>query len=403
VEDLPFLLPLFTRRSRPLVGSGLWLYDLAAGFPKGLIHKHLNPEETWGHLPSLSKDELRGGFLYYDARADDCRLVMHVAKKANDLGAVLANDLEVTGFLKSRGRIRGVKTREFEIAAHRVVNATGVWCDRLRQIDNPSEPAAVRPSKGVHLVIPTERLKLASAVMLSSPSDGRIVFLIPWGSSTIVGTTDTDYSGAVDRPRAEGADVDYLLGLVNARLQGLRLGPEDITSTYAGLRPLLLDTARVPSTASREHHLFESESGLLSITGGKLTTYRLMAKEVVDRLTRVRSRTHAIDLYATPDRDPLSRLYGSESTLIGDRTPLLDGLPHVWGEVDYAIRREMARSVTDVLSRRVRVALFAPDQGRDLALPTAQRMARWLGWDRREVTRQVDGYFRELEEGYPRP
>jgi glycerol-3-phosphate dehydrogenase len=238
--------------------------------------------------------------------------------------------------------------------------------------------------------------------MLPSPSDGRIFFLIPWGDRAIVGTTDVDYAGDLDRPRAEADDVDYLLRRVNDVLPGVGLSRSDVLSTYAGLRPLLLSGADVPSQASREHHLFESPSGLITITGGKLTTYRRMARQVVDLLTRVRSRTHRIDLFATDARDPLSRLYGSEAARILDHTPLVDGLPYSWGEVDFAVEREMARTLGDVLVRRTRIALFAADQGRSIALDVARRMAPRLGWDARETARQVEAYGAELAAAFPR-
>ena len=233
-------------------------------------------------------------------------------------------------------------------------------------------------------------------------ADNRIVFLIPQGDRAIVGTTDTDYEGPIDRPRAESADIEYLLAVVNSNLPQARLNRADVTSTYAGLRPLLMDGADVPSKASREHHLFESESGLITITGGKLTTWRLMAKQVVDRLTRIRCRTHTLDLYATEERDGLSRLYGSESARIVDRRPLIDGLPYVWGEIDHAVEREMARNVADVLCRRMRIALYAEDRGASIALPVAERMASRLRWDRREIALQVDAYHQELASDYPR-
>jgi glycerol-3-phosphate dehydrogenase len=401
VEDLPFLLPLWTRAARPMISSGLWIYDAAAGFPRGLIHKHLSRDETLATLPGLHDDGLRGGFVYYDARADDCRLVLHVARKAADLGAVLVNGLPASGFLKANGRIAGVRTRDFDIAARQVINASGVWCDEVRAADDPRSSRSIRPSKGVHLIVSTRRLGLKTAAMLPA-ADNRIVFLIPQGDQAIIGTTDTDYSGPLDRPRAESADINYLLAVVNSSLPHAGLTRGDVRSTYAGLRPLLLDRADVPSKASREHHLFESESGLITITGGKLTTWRLMAKEVVDRLTRTRCRTHTLDLYATDARDPLSRLYGSEAARIGDRRPLMDGLPYVWGEVDHAVDREMARSLPDVLCRRMRVALYAADRGASIAVPVAERMAARLNWDRRDITRQVDGYHAELDANYPR-
>jgi glycerol-3-phosphate dehydrogenase len=250
--------------------------------------------------------------------------------------------------------------------------------------------------------VPASRLRLKTAVVLPSPADGRIVFLIPCGDRAIVGTTDTDYSGDLDRPRAERDDVEYLLGLVNENLPGVRLARGDVLSSFAGLRPLLLDASEAPSKASREHEIVESRSGLITVTGGKLTTYRLMSRQVVDRVTRRKSTTHRIDLYASGVRDPLSRMYGTEAARIVDRDPLVEGLPHVWGEVDHAVDCEMARTLTDVLARRMRLALYAEDQGRSLALSVARRMAPRMGWDRREISRQVEMYERELEESYPR-
>ncbi|HXX93454.1 MAG TPA: glycerol-3-phosphate dehydrogenase/oxidase, partial [Planctomycetota bacterium] len=323
VEDLPFLLPLWSRAARTIISPGLWIYDAAAGFPRGLVHRHLTAEETLSMLPALRAEGLEGGYIYYDARADDCRLVLHVAKKASDLGAVLANYLEVRSFTQSGGRLTGARTDQFTIAADRIVNATGVWCDQVR-----GGAPSVRPSKGVHLIVPTRRLGLTSAAMLPSPSDGRIIFLIPRGPQAIIGTTDTEYDGPLDGPRAEPEDVDYLLDRVNACLPALDLTRADITSTYAGLRPLLVGGSGSPSRASREHHLFEDPNGLLTITGGKLTTYRRMAKEVVDRLTPERCRTHRIPLFpAEPGSDPLTGLYGSEAPEIGDRRPLMEGMP----------------------------------------------------------------------------
>lgn len=402
VEDLPFLLPFWTRAARPLLGSGLWIYDAAAGFPRGLVHRHLDPREALEMLPGLRPEGLRGGYVYYDARADDCRLVLHVARKAADLGAVLATGVEVVGFVKDRGKVAGVRTRDFDIAAARVVNATGIWCDEVRAAEDPQAGRTVRPSKGVHLVVPARRLGLQSAAMLPSPVDGRIAFLIPWGERAIVGTTDTDYAGPLDRPRAEAADVDYLLALVNASLPSAALTRSDILSTYAGLRPLLRDDAAAPSGASREHHLFDDPSGLLTITGGKLTTYRRMSKEVVDRLTRRKCRTDRIDLFATEARDPLSRRYGAEAARIADRAPIVEGLDYVWGEVEHAIDREMARSLADVLARRTRIALFAEDRGAAVAEAVARRMAPRLGWDLREIRRQREAYERALAEEFPR-
>lgn len=403
VEDLPFVLPFWNPGARPALAAGLWIYDAAAGFPKGLLHRHLNAREVQEFAPGILSEGLRGGYVYYDAKADDCRLVLHVAKKAADLGAAMANYVEAIGFLKEKGRIVGVRTPHFDIAAARVVNATGVWCDEVRAADDPGAPPTVRPSKGVHLVCAARRLGISTALTLPAPEEGRVVFLIPWGDSVLVGTTDTEYAGPLDRPRAEPEDIQYLLNRVNDLLPSAHLGPKDVRSTFAGLRPLLLaEDSTASSRVPREHRLFESPSGLLSITGGKLTTYRKMAQEVVDRITGRPCRTAEIDLFASEAKDPLSRLYGSEADLVGDRTPLEDGLGHVWGEVDYALEREMAVTLTDVLARRMRLAIYAPDQGRSVAPEVAARMAARLGWDRAEIFRQVEAYERELDESYRR-
>ena len=402
VEDLPFLLPLWSRAARPVIASGLWIYDAAAGFPKGRIHKHLGRRETLEALPGLRCQGLRGGYVYFDARADDCHLVLHLARKAAELGAVLVNYAPVTGLVKVGGKVAGAHTRNFTVAADRVVNATGVWCDGVRTADDPAARPTVRPSKGIHLIVSADRLGLAMAAMLPSPADGRIVFLIPWGQRVVIGTTDTDYAGSLDAPRVDAGDVAYLLDVVNLNVPKAKLTRADVLSSYAGLRPLLVDGAEVPSKASREHHLFESGSGLITITGGKLTTYRLMAKQVVDRLTPVRCRTHAIDLFASGFDDPLARVYGSEAARITDRAPLVEGLPNVWGEIDYAVEHDLAHTLTDVLARRVRLALHAADQGRAIAPAVAERMGRLLGWDVLERARQVAAYEQELAESYAR-
>jgi glycerol-3-phosphate dehydrogenase len=281
------------------------------------------------------------------------------------------------------------------------VNATGVWCDEVRAADDAGAARSVRPSKGVHLIVPARRLGIRTAAMLPAP-DGRIVFLIPEGDRAIVGTTDTDYEGSLSSPRAEDRDIDYLLAVVNSNLPDVRLTRADVTSSYAGLRPLLLDGADVPSKASREHHLFESPSGLITITGGKLTTWRRMAKQVVDRITKIKCRTHKIRLDATEARDPLSRRYGASAAEIRDRSSLIEGLSYVAGEIPHAVRQEMATSVSDVLCRRLRVALYAQDRGASAALAVARSMAPLLNWDAAEIRRQVDAYLADLDANYPR-
>jgi glycerol-3-phosphate dehydrogenase len=396
VRDLPFLFPVSSGfAGRAAVRTGLWIYDFAAGLPKGMIHRKMKPPEALEHVPGLDESRLRAAYLYYDAAADDCRLVMHVLKKAAELGACVANYAEVLEFEDDHTAAIRADGRMLAARAKVIVNATGVWCDEVLRRRDPDAAPLVRPSKGVHLILDRARLPIRTAAILQSPEDGRVVFLIPAEGRVIVGTTDTDYSGDIDHPRAESADVEYLLGLLNRNFPGARFGPRDVVSTYAGLRPLIRDDSDSPSKASRDHRIVDG--GILTVTGGKLTTYRLMARQVVDRVCRrlklrKKSTTHKIPLYASQESDdPVVRHYGSEAERIADRRPLIDGLPYVEGEVEYGAQREMAVTVSDLLLRRMRVGLFDGRQGRGVA----ERIAKRLRWN---VRQQLDDFARELED-----
>jgi glycerol-3-phosphate dehydrogenase len=376
VEELEFVLPVYGGPvASAMLSAGLWMYDAAAGLHH--IHRHYGKAEARRRYPQFRN--LHGAYVYHDARADDCRLVIHVIKKAADLGAAVANYAEIVLVAKGRAAVRDCFGGEFEVRAKSIVNATGVWCDQVRRLEEPQSAPLVRPSKGVHLVVSSERLGLRGAAILPSARDGRVIFIIPWGDHSVIGTTDTFYDGDLDRPRAEHDDVDYLLALANEHLPEARLTHDDVISTYAGLRPLLVDGSEVASKASREHLVVRSK-GMITVTGGKLTTFRRMAKEVVDLLTRRRCRTHRIDLFAAPpDGSHLVRAYGSEAGSIGERSRIVDGLPYVWGEVEQAVRREMAMTAADVLERRTRIALFAKDGGAAVAEAVGKRVSAAFG------------------------
>ncbi|MBI2899576.1 MAG: glycerol-3-phosphate dehydrogenase/oxidase [Planctomycetes bacterium] len=403
IRDLPFVFPVKAGLAgRAAVTTGLWLYDLAAGLPGGMIHRKIDVAEAARLVPGLAEEKLSAAYVYYDACADDCRLVIHVVKKAAEFGACVANYAEVVGFDDDRtARIRA-DGRELTARAKVIVNATGVWCDDVLRRRTKDAPRLVRPSKGVHLVVSRERLPLEAAAILQSPEDGRVVFLIPAGERVIVGTTDTDYSGDIDHPRAETKDVEYLLGLVNRHLPAAKMTRADVVSTFAGLRPLMNEDAENPSKVSRDHVIVDD--GILTITGGKLTTYRLMAKQVTDRVCRKlgvkrKCGTHRIPLFAAErSDDALVRNYGSEAAKIADRTPLIDGLSYVEGEPEYAVTHEMAATLADVLARRMRVVLFDREQGRGIAEKVARRLAPLTGWN---VSEQVEGFEREIED-YPK-
>ncbi len=403
VEDLPFLFPVTSGiAGRTAVNAGLWIYDLAAGLPRGMVHKKISKESTLRYLPGLNQERLKGGYIYYDAKADDCRLVLHVLKKAAEHGACIANYTRLESFQDDHTIQATADHRNITIKADRIVNATGVWVDEILQKHDPETPRLVRPSKGIHLVLSRERLPMEGAVILQSPEDGRVIFLIPWDDRIVVGTTDTDYDGDIDHPRATDEDIEYLLELLNRHLPEGQYTRKDILSTYAGLRPLIQSNSENPSQASRDHEIIDD--GIISVTGGKLTTYRLMAKQVVDQVCESLGRseessTDEIPLYAASQtEDPLIRNYGTEAEKITNRQPLLDGLPYVEGEIDYAIENEMVVTLADLICRRMRISLYDQDQGRTIAESIAKRLEPEMGWN---VPEELDRLEKELRD-FPR-
>ncbi len=448
VAPLPFLIPLFgsdgvvNQAVSRAYSSALWLYDLTGGLRIGRRHRRIGIEEALAHVPTLRADRLVAGFIYYDARTDDARLTLTVARTAVlDHGAVAANYTPVTALLKDDGRIRGARldvdgAGPVEVRASVVVNATGVWADRVRALDEGADPRSIRPAKGVHISVTRDKLPCDIAAVLPVPSDRRSVFVVPWGDEVYVGTTDTDYSGPLDDPRCDAEDVEYLLQAVNAWVTR-PLSPADVTGVWAGLRPLLADPggrgARRARTAdlSRRHQVSVSPSGVVSVTGGKLTTYRRMAADTVDEVVhrlgrgRRRSPTGSMPLRGAaglaelrqdgasarlgvdqPVVDHLVGRYGGEARAVlamvhadpDMGAPLVDGLPYVRAEAVYAARYEMAHTLEDVLSRRTRAALHEQEAAADAAADVADLVAPELGWAPPEVERQVTA-FREAVEG----
>jgi len=317
VTPLPFLIPLFGRNgvvSRTVARTyttALWLYDLAGGWRIGHRHRRVDRDDVLRHLPTLRTDRLVAGFLYFDAQTDDARLTLAIARTAAcDFGAAVANYAEVTGLVRngaaggSAGAVTGAvvqlrgpgETEQLHVRAKVVVNATGVWADGLRVLDEGPHARTTRPAKGVHITVPAERLPADIAAVLPVPGDRRSVFVVPWqdGADTYIGTTDTDWTGDLDHPDGNSDDIDYLLGAVNAATTA-ELGRHDVTGVWAGLRPLLDAPERPRGSAraqartadlSRRHRVIESPSGMVTVTGGKLTTYRLMAQHTVDAVVR---------------------------------------------------------------------------------------------------------------------
>jgi glycerol-3-phosphate dehydrogenase len=428
VRILPFLIPLFTRdgvisrRLARALGGALWMYDLTGGLRIGKRHKRISSEQALVHMQTLRTDRVAGGYLYYDAHTDDARLTLALCRSAAAQGAVVANYAGVTALRKDRGgRVTGARVQadgdEVEVRAQTVVNAAGVWTDDVRALDEETHPESIRPAKGIHITVPWSKVRNDIAVVVPVAKDRRSVFVVPWGDLTYVGTTDTDYDGPLDDPECTPGDVAYLLGALNAAMSE-PVRESDVLGTWAGLRPLLR-TASNDRTAdlSRRHAVRRSDSGLVTVTGGKLTTYRRMAADTVDEVDallgkRRRCRTKRLKLLgadgfeAPPDTNEPSRhehlagRYGTEAALVENLVdeepelgePLVPGLPYLKAEAVHAARREMARTLDDVLTRRTRARLLARDDSAAAAEDVAVLLGRELGWDDAERARQVKEY-----------
>ena len=385
-------------------------------------HRMISGEEVVELLPALAAREPTSGYLFYDCQTDDARLVLTVLGEAERFGAVCANRVEATGLLERDGRACGVRARdresgeELEIRAANVVNATGVWADRLMQ---ESELPRIRPSRGTHILLRHEDLPLVGGAIVPA-GEGRSIFALPWLGRTLVGTTDLDYEGELDHVRPSGEDVDYLLSAVN-EFFGASLNAHDLAGAYAGVRPLISSGDPKKSVdISRKAELYEAASGMLTITGGKLTTWRRMAKLTVDRLVARDARdapchTHEIPLgqgiavedlprvEGVPDASyaALAGRYGHAArevlALAADRgelaQPIVPGLPDLLAEVALAARREQARSIGDVLLRRTRLGLLA---ARELPVErVADVLARELRWSPERTAQEVARFAEE--------
>lgn len=433
VRPLPFLYPLY-RGQKPApwkLRVGMMLYDALSLFRNVQRHRWLHPEEVQRREPLVAGRGLIGVARYYDAQVDDARLTLVIAKAAHLHAAVVVNHARVVGLMKTAGHAIGAQVRdelsgrEFEVRAKITINATGVWADSIREYDKHHRRPIVHPTKGIHLLVPRARLKSEHAVIFTVPRDGRHIFLIPWGDFALIGTTDTDYEGDLANPAATADDVDYLLEAVQQTFPGARVERGDIVSTYAGLRPLMISPGS-PSARSRKDLVLEDESGLVTITGGKLTISRLMGEQLIDRIQKrlaeefgvhsccecrtkeplegaqiARVQLSGVD---EPVGEHLARVYGSGATWVlayaeenpslGER--IVPELPYMMAEVPYGVRHEMAQTLCDVLIRRTHVISETRDGGLERAHAVAGLMARRLGWDEVEIERQVGHYTAQV-------
>jgi glycerol-3-phosphate dehydrogenase len=450
VKVLPFLIPVFQgkggiipKRLARALGSAMWMYDLTGGLRIGRRHRRLTRDAALAHMPTLG-DRLAWAYLYYDAQADDARLTLTVARTAAlDYGATVVNHGAVTAITKDDdGRVDGAAVDvgaggEIRVRARVVINATGVWADHVRALDEGTDPNSIRPAKGIHVAVPWHKLRNDIAAVVPVHQDRRSVFVVPWPADgddgavaaanagdrvTYIGTTDTDYEGDVDDPQCTPEDVAYLLDAIN-RAVSEPLDKGDVLGTWAGLRPLVRDASDSRTAdLSRRHRVLTSAGGMITVTGGKLTTYREMAEDAVDAAVQAmssagtplprrarRSRTRSLALRGAAgwrearQRDAhLGGRYGGEAAVVEAMIaadpalaePLVPGLPYRRAEALYAARYEMATTLDDVLSRRTRSRLVGRDATAGAAADVAELLASELGWSYAERATQVDR-FRE--------
>ncbi len=420
VHDLAFVVPNYSWWEAPFYGIGLKLYDLLAGKYGFGVSKLLTKEETLALLPALEPEELRGGVIYYDGQFDDARLLIHLAMTAADHGAALVNYCPATGLLRDQeGYINGVTARDEEtgevlaIPARMVVNATGVFTDSIRTMADANAEPLVVTSQGIHLVFDRSFLRGDTALMVPRTSDGRVLFVIPWHDHAVAGTTDTPVDAPSLEPRPLDEEIEFILETASRYLTRPPTRA-DVLAVYVGLRPLVKGEGKT-SALSRDHVIHVDTSGLLTITGGKWTTYRHMAEDCVDHaitlghlrdepcptrnlrihgyLEDANSEGH-LDVYGS-DAKPI-RALASDSRLAEQLNP---ALPYIAAEVVWAVHNEMARSVEDILARRTRALFLNADAAIAMAEPVARLLAVELNRDDAWIAAQV-AEFRALAQQY---
>ena len=448
VRPLSFIFPIH-RKGRLFfwrLAAGMWLYDLLAMFRNVRWHRMMGKRAVLRAEPMLRAMDLVGGARYYDAQCDDARLVLATARSAIRHGALVSNYMRVEQLEVVDGRVRGARVTDRLtgepglIRATTVVNATGPWCDRIRRLEFPHALPLLRPTKGAHVIVPRARIGHTNALTITSPIDDRVMFILPWNEHSIIGTTDTDTTASPEAVTVDADDILYLLRSANSYFPNARLTEEDVTATFAGLRPLLAgekEGDQAASRVSREHQILQGPNGMWTIAGGKLTTYRSMAAELVDAVVRELKKSFGRDGYrpAVTDREPLpggeaSDLgefrrsgqelglpplavdhvvahFGTESAavfnLARDDRSLLDPIHSqhaaIRAEVVHVVRRELARRVEDVLVRRLHLYYETGDKGAEAVPAVAELMGAELGWSPEERRRQAEDYLSALNPG----
>jgi glycerol-3-phosphate dehydrogenase len=417
VKETAFIIPGFHYWQIPFYGLGMKVYDLLAGRLGLSPSRILNPAEVKRRLPTIAAEKLCGGVVYSDGQFDDARMAINLARTATEAGAHVLNYVRCTGLLKDHGKVSGVSLNDgetgglFEVRAKSVINATGVFVDDLRSMEDPAGQPMVLPSQGIHFVLPRRFLPGEDALMIPKTSDGRVLFAIPWCDHVILGTTDTPVGEVSAEPRALPEEITFLLEHA-ARYLSCAPQAEDVLSVFAGLRPLV----RPPkaqrgntATISRDHTITVGPGGMVSITGGKWTSYRKMAADVVEVALQARGQdappcgTESLRIHGWTDRpapEPRLRHYGADAEAIralGEEEKIHPAFDLTVAEVRWFVREEMARTVEDVLLRRSHCLLFDARQSTAAAPRVAQIMAAELRRDTAWEEAQVIAYRRTAE------
>ncbi len=441
VRPLPFMVASYKgdRRWLMTIDLGVWIYEALCMFrmPGAKLHDTYGPRRAAELEPGLKRDGLRGCIVYFDAQTDDARLTLENVLDAKANGAVVLNHARAGALLKSGDRVTGVTVHDVigggsvDVRAKLVVNATGPWSDEVRAL--AGSPGMLKPARGSHIVIDSKRLPVTHALMMFAPRDARVVFGIPWGPGrTVIGTTDTFYDGSLDDVHASRDDVQYLLDTANKYFPDAKLTLDDVLATWSGLRPLIKPDKDVGASKVSREHVVESRPGFMSIAGGKLTTYRRMAEDLVDQaLTEqlggmrphstakrplpgaqglktegdLEARRAALEGFGTDVAKTLVSMYGARAASVTERIAhdpsageKLDAeLGLLWAQVDEAVDHELAVTIDDVLSRRVPLLLRGRDQGLGVAEAVASRMGNRLGWDDARKAKELGVYRAAVE------
>lgn len=417
-----FILPSYSWREKWYYGIGLKIYDLMSGRLSIGKTRMLSSGTTSFNLPAVQQQKLSGGILYHDGQFDDARLALNLAQTAAEQGGTVLNYMEVIDLRKENNKVKGVYVedilsgKEYELKSKVVINATGVFTDDILQMDDEEQHQLVSPSQGVHIVVDKKFFPGNHAMMIPKTDDGRVLFAVPWHDKVIIGTTDTPVEEASFEPRALEEEVDFIFRNINSYLTS-GITRQDVRSVFAGLRPLVKapgqkSTALMP----RDHTIIVAKSNLVTITGGKWTTYRKMGKDAVDnalfvaKMDRKVSLTESLPIHGwckkMDENDPL-HYYGSDAALIKKlmeenpvwKEQLHPSFPHTKAQVIWAVRNEMAMTVEDVLARRIRILFLDAAAAIEAAVETAELMAKEMGKNNIWIKEQVNT-FTELAEGY---